>query len=143
MAFKFQTKFGSGWFAIEADSLQGFEQDLVDFFGQAKSDAIIAGIAGSDPTAVPERAPARSAAPASGGSSSGGGSYGGGQRAASEPPADWKENPPSCDHGPRRARQWERNNKQNYTWYCDLPQDRRSEQCTPIDAATGKEWGSR
>lgn len=143
MAFKFQTKFGSGWFAVEADDYDNFFADLSTVYGGDKADKIVTGIAGADPTAVPERAPAwrpanGNAAAASSRPSGGGG--GGGQ----QPPADWKENPPMCAHDmPRRARQWERNGRQNYTWYCDLPQDRRSEQCTPIDAATGKEWGQK
>lgn len=142
MAFKFQTKFGSGWFAVEADDYDNFFADLSTVYGGDKADKIVSGIAAADPTAVPERAPASrpangNAAAASSRPSGGGG--GGGQ----QPPADWQENPPECAHGPRRPRQWQRGGKEQYTWFCPLGQDRRSEQCQPVDAVNGKEWGQK
>lgn len=147
MAYKFQTKIGTGYLAIEADDLDNFLADLAQVYGQEKADKILTAAAESDPTAAPEPEPRPSAArpPAAAPPSvpqpprqSSGGSLPAGL------PADWDTNPPLCGHGqPRRARKWERNGRTNYTWYCDLPQERRAEQCTPIDAATGKEWGSR
>lgn len=142
MAFKFQTKIGQGYLAVEADDYDNFVADLAQAFGQAGTDTMLEAAAKTDLTAVPERAATTRPAATSGGGSAPArsGSSGGG---SAQPPADWKENPPECTHGRRRARQWERNGKQNYTWYCDLPQERRSEQCTPMDAVTGKEFGQK
>ena len=45
MAFKFQTKFGSGWFAVEADDYDNFFADLSTVYGGDKADKIVSGIA--------------------------------------------------------------------------------------------------
>lgn len=139
MAFKFQTKIGQGYLAVEADDYDNFYADLAQAFGQASADAMITAAVGTDLTHVPEPK-SRAAAPAA---SSGGSPAPAASSGPAGLPADWKENPPSCPHGQRRARQWERGGKDQYTWFCPLPQDRKSEQCTPVDASNGKEWGAR
>lgn len=71
------------------------------------------------------------------------------QPAASGGGDDWKAAAPYCTHGQRRG--WEdtvksgpRTGEPRYTYFCGAPKGTpREQQCQPIDAVTGKEWGSR
>lgn len=164
MAYKIQFKHPSGWMSVEADTYDNFFADLAVIFGQDRTEQLIGSIAdqssegGAAPAAPAPQAPA---APQPG---LGSASWGAPPAPPSAPPAPpaapaapatpaaatpaWDANPPHCPHGQRRSRAWTpqsgRNaGKEQFTFFCPLPQDRKAEQCQPIDAVTGKEWGSR
>lgn len=80
------------------------------------------------------------------------GGGGGGNNAAPPPAAnnggagDWRAKAPNCNHGQMTPRDWvaksgPKANQTQYTYFCPQPREAQ-DKCKPIDAISGKAWGS-
>ena len=61
-------------------------------------------------------------------------------------PGDWRAKAPNCAHGQMTPRDWQAKSgpkagQTQYTYFCPQPRE-ANDKCKPIDAISGKAWGS-
>lgn len=138
-AFSLTCKSGKGYDAdmltVRGMSIEEFRANGIALLGEDIFGSKLAQLAMVPQDAAPAAPPA---APANNG--------GGNAAPAPGGAGDWRAKAPTCAHGQMTPRDWQAKSgpkagQTQYTYFCPQPREAQ-DKCKPIDAISGKAWGS-